>query len=163
MIDQRHFRHYVVRPTLGLLGLQAGSAEDLIMGTAAVESHMGTYLKQVGGGPALGVMQMEPETHDDIWRTWLAYRANDARLVKTLVGDHWVDVVTRIPKAHLLITDLAYSVAMARHKYRRAAPPLPLVGDWEALGEYWVTHYNAGGAGTVEKWMDACRECEVIT
>jgi hypothetical protein len=41
------------------------NAIQLLMGTAAQESHLGTYLKQING-PALGVFQMEPNTEIDI-------------------------------------------------------------------------------------------------
>ena len=50
-------------------------AVDLLMMTAAHESHLGTYLHQ-NGGPAVGAFQMEPTTHEDHWeyitpRDWL--------------------------------------------------------------------------------------------
>ena len=56
-------------------GAEAEYAAVLLTGsgTAAVESRMGTYLRQIGG-PALGIWQVEPATHLDCWDNWLDYR-----------------------------------------------------------------------------------------
>ena len=43
------------------------------MGTITQESRA-TYVKQLGNGPALGLAQMEPATHDDIWINFLKYK-----------------------------------------------------------------------------------------
>ena len=48
-------------------------AENLIMGTAAQESGF-TYIKQLGGGPALGMFQVEPATAEDILFRYLKIR-----------------------------------------------------------------------------------------
>lgn len=39
---------------------------QLQLGTAAQESKFGTYLRQLGGGPALGAFQMEEFTFNDL-------------------------------------------------------------------------------------------------
>lgn len=44
--------------------LYSVDAVELLMLTAATESNLGYYLKQVGGGPALGIFQCEPNTYD---------------------------------------------------------------------------------------------------
>ena len=49
----------VIRPALKKLRLWSPSAEELVFGTAIVESGL-TYLKQHGDGPALGLWQVEP-------------------------------------------------------------------------------------------------------
>jgi len=62
-LDAGQLRMYVVRPVLRVMSAWSQPAEDLVMGTAAQESRL-TYLRQLGGGPALGLWQMEPATHD---------------------------------------------------------------------------------------------------
>ena len=54
----------VICPALEKLSLWSPSAEELVLGTAIVESGL-TYLKQHGDGPALGLWQVEPATHDE--------------------------------------------------------------------------------------------------
>lgn len=54
------------------------------METMAVESNLGKYNKHIGGGPALGVYQMEPNTLHDIKVNYIKY--ND-RFIPYLYGD----------------------------------------------------------------------------
>ena len=63
-------REYAVRPALEMIELWSQVAEDLVMGTAAQESHF-SYLEQLHQGPALGMWQMEPATFRDIWINFL--------------------------------------------------------------------------------------------
>ena len=71
-LDPRQVRDLVVRPVLDRLGLTKPlAAERLLMGTAAQESQF-RYLRQIGGGPALGLWQMEPATFADLWRRFEA-------------------------------------------------------------------------------------------
>ena len=42
-------------------------AVDLLMVTAAQESHCGEYIQQIGGGPAMGIFQMESDTLADLY------------------------------------------------------------------------------------------------
>ena len=46
-------------------------AVELLMMIAAHESLMGKYIKQVNG-PALGLFQMEPVTHDDLYKNFIS-------------------------------------------------------------------------------------------
>lgn len=157
MFDCKQFRQYVVRPALEDIGLWSQEAEDLLVGTAAVESKLGTYLHQVGGGPAMGVFQMEPATHDDIWNNYLAYKDWKWNLTK----------ITNSYGAEDMIYNLRYAAAMARIHYRRVPEPLPNRHTFAskasyivALGAYWKEHYNTHlGAGTVEKFVQAYHDC----
>ena len=56
----------LITSVLKELNLHSDNAVNLLMGTAAQESHLGKYRKQIGGGPALGIFQMEPATFNDI-------------------------------------------------------------------------------------------------
>jgi len=65
MIQADQLHECIVRPALLSLGRSYSqpAARALIMGTIAQESLCGRYIKQ-RGGPALGIVQMEPETHN---------------------------------------------------------------------------------------------------
>jgi len=148
MIDLDQFRDYIVEPTLEDLGLMSTSAVELVIGTALQESHL-TYIKQLGNGPALGVCQMEPDTHDDIWDNFLRYR------------DVLSDAVLEIggPDARELIWNLKYSVAMCRVHYRRVSNPLPQAGDLSGHAQYWKTYYNTElGSGTTQEYIENWRK-----
>ncbi len=144
MIDLDQFRDYVVEPTLEDLGMLSTSAVELVLGTALQESHL-KYIKQLGEGPALGVCQMEPNTHDDIWENYLEYRGALHDSVLEIGG----------PDARELIWNLKYSVAMCRVHYRRVRSPLPQAGDIAGQAQYWKTYYNTElGKGTTQEYLD---------
>src|SRR5260221_162978 len=100
-------RHFWLLPPLGAqvaafrilaisgLGLDPGDLQapvELLLGTALQESGL-TYRVQLGGGPARGLFQMEPNTHDDIWDNFLKYRVPLATAVRAfLAGDPQVAV-----------------------------------------------------------------------
>ena len=77
------FQCSIIQPTLIQLGLWSVAAQELLLGTALIESNL-THRRRLGG-PARGFFQMEPETHDDIRESFLTYRAPLAGRVKDLL------------------------------------------------------------------------------
>lgn len=145
MINRQQFMDYVIIPALQQIGLDSFAARELVLGTALQESHL-TYLKQLGGGPALGVFQMEPATHDDIWKNFLHYNGSLAGKVQEITIETHADT---------LIHDLKYAAAMCRIHYYRRPEAIPDQGDLEAQAAYWKQHYNTPlGAGTVEEYIE---------
>lgn len=130
-IDATQFRELIVRDTL--LDLDhvipyREEAEDLLCMTAAHESLLGTYIKQVGG-PALGVYQMEPATHDDIWYNYLLTRPLKEAVLSfcdTYIQEFVEDgkPFSKYPSRGL-IANLKYATAMARVHYWRVPEALP--------------------------------------
>jgi hypothetical protein len=152
-VDQ--LRTYVVRPALRYIGLYSQAAENLVVGTALTES-AGRFIRQVGGGPALGLWQMEPATHQDIWDNWLRYHDDVAEKVRGLQTRRADDFHEE------LIGNLFYGAAMCRVFYRRLPDPLPSPEDYTGMAELWKRRYNTYlGAGTVLKALPyfkrACR------
>lgn len=143
-INPNQLKMYVVRPTLQKLDLWSEAAENLLMGTAAQESQMGLYLHQVGG-IALGIYQMEPETHDDLWKNYLPSQPNlIAKILKFSKSN---------PEE--LIWNLAYATAMTRVHYLRIREALPAASDIKGLGLYWKKYYNTQfGKGTVQEFVN---------
>jgi hypothetical protein len=145
MIDVIQFRDLVIVPALSELGLYSQAAEELLLGTALQESRL-QYLRQLNNGPALGVFQMEPATHNDIWTNYLKYKRELALKVGTLAH--------KIAPASLA-TDLLYAAAMCRVHYLRVPEALPQQGDYEGQAAYWKEHYNTYlGSGTEEEYLE---------
>lgn len=137
------FLRGTIRPTLQQLGLWSTAAEQLLLGTALAESGL-TERVQWGGGPARGLFQMEPATHDDIWANFLRYRSPLATAIRALAGP------AATPSAALMEQNDAYACAMARAHYLRVRAALPPAGDQAGMAAYWKAHYNTpGGKGTV--------------
>lgn len=144
-MDQGQLRGLIAR-VLNAAHLHSPQALELLMGTAAQESHLGTYLHQIRG-PALGIFQMEPATEQDIWHNYLRYKPNLADTVARVCS-------VAVPSSWALETNLAYQIIMARIHYHRVKSPLPDPGDVEGMGKYWDDHYNCNpDKGTVEEFV----------
>lgn len=117
----------------------------LLLGTCAQESAFGRYRVQIGGGPGLGIMQMEPFTHDDCWSNYLNFRPQLAAKILKVAG-------LKSPDSAALKENDRYAIAMARVKYLRDSLPIPS-GVYEQA-KYWKRVYNTHkGKGTVEEFV----------
>jgi hypothetical protein len=148
-IEPTELRRYVIAPALRVIGMGGNDAEELLLGTALQESDCGRHLHQEGAGPALGVWQMEPATHDDIWRNYLlaATRSSLAVVMRSLVFG-------AIVRSAQLAGNLYYACAMARLVYERVDEKLPAAGDIEAQAAFYKRHYNtAAGAATADAYI----------
>ena len=100
------------------------------------------YAWDGASGPARGIFQMEPATHDDIWR-YLDRPKN--RILREIVESMGAS-------EDELVYNLRYATAMARIKFWYVPESLPETIEGQA--EYYKTYYNtAGGAGSVEKYL----------
>lgn len=135
MLNCSQFRSLIINPVLSKLQVYSKDAEELLVFTCATESDGGHYIHQVGG-QALGIYQMEPNTHTDIWVNFIR---NNNRLA-TLMTIHFG--CNKVPDPDRLIYDLAYATAMARIHYMRVSVDLPDASDSQALWEYYKEHYN---------------------
>lgn len=141
-------RVYIIKPVLQYLDMYSKSAENLLLGTCAQESHMGKYLRQVNG-PALGIFQMEPTTHDDILINYVNYHPE----IKDTLGSMTFNYC-----AKEMVYNLKYATAMCRLHYRRVTEKLPDPFDVVGLGRYWKRYYNTfEGKGTVEEFVENYR------
>ncbi|HIJ83742.1 MAG TPA: hypothetical protein HPQ00_06000 [Magnetococcales bacterium] len=141
----RHLMEQVIRPALKFLDMEGEAAEQLLLGTAIQESGCGLYLKQLRQGPALGIFQMEPATHNDIWNNWLRWQIATRDKILGYLGRQ------EMPNASRLVTDLFYAAIMCRLHYRRVANPLPAPDDPAAIAAFWKRHYNTPqGHGTTQ-------------
>lgn len=125
------------------------AAEELVLGTAIQESGL-QHLRQLGNGPALGLWQCEPVTHDDLWDNYLAYQTALAGKVRGLASQHW----WQRDRHGELVRNLAYAAAICRAHYRRCKEPLPAAGDLHQQAALWKLRYNTvHGKGTVAEYI----------
>lgn len=135
MLDCDQFREVIIRPTLQALQLYTPVAEELLVATAAHESLGGTYLKQVTG-PALGLYQMEPATHDDIWAKFLPSHYDISYKLMNICK------MSTKPIAEMMVYNLFYATCMARVFYLRCPQALPQDSDVGSLWEYYKKWWN---------------------
>ena len=151
-LNIHQFTTHVIRPTLHQIGLHSDSAENLLLGTALVESGQLHYLHQLGAGPAHGIYQMEPRTHEDIWTNYLEYHKELRRQVLAFIAP--------VPEpVDQLVTNLAYATVMTRIFYLRKPNALPAADDIRGLANYWKDHYNTHlGAGKADTFVRYLKE-----
>lgn len=144
----------IIAPALIEIGAFSTAAEQLVMATGMAESlykHDRQIARYENGqpvyGPALGFWQMEPATHNDIWRNYLGFTRRQGL----------VDGLRRLSKRvdpEALVLSPQYAAAMCRIHYLRVPAPLPQAGDWRGMAEYWKRYYNTPlGKGTVDGFL----------
>ena len=72
-LDAKQLRELVNKPALLEIELWSEAAEELVLGTAIVESRL-SFIKQLGSGPTSGLWQIEPDTHRDVYENFLEHR-----------------------------------------------------------------------------------------
>lgn len=135
-----YLRHSIVAPALAevadvarLPHFASEAAIDLVMATAAAESEF-SAIHQVGGGPALGLWQIEPATAQDVWANYLEHRGALAAGIQRLLHKGSRD--------QQVASNLAYGAALCRIIYLRRPEPLPRLGDIPAYAAFWKAHFN---------------------
>lgn len=142
----------LIEETLGKLAqlpsqpsINRPEAVELLMGTCAQESHLGKYRRQLGGGPALGIFQMEPATFRDIRDNYLAYHEDLRNKIMEISG------VSALEPEDLVEND-RLAVCMARAHYSRVREAIP--ASLDGWARYWKQYYNTPlGKGTVEEFV----------
>ena len=143
-MDKKQLRDLIKR-VLVALDLHSESAENLLMGTAAQESGLGEYIRQIGNGPALGIFQMEPNTFRDIVQNYLQYKPELAKLVMSVSGVNAL-------RSEYLEYNLALSICMCRVHYLRVSEKMP--DNLTGWAKYWKEHYNTRlGKGTEAEFI----------
>lgn len=142
-IDKGQLKELIVE-TLNEINMYSESAVNLLMGTAAQESHLGTYIKQIKG-PAKGVFQMEPLTCMDIYENYLIYQPQLLHYILENIAIKF--------SPNELVWNIKFSIIMCRLHYMRVPKKLPGSDNIHEMGCYWKKYYNTNlGKGTIEEF-----------
>lgn len=140
-IDPAQFRQ-MVQDVLESIGKNyaTSNAINLLVMTAAQETHLGRWLYQVRG-PAQGIYQMEPNTVHDLWQNGLSNHMRD-RIAEEYRPSRWS-----------LKYDLAYQTILARLYYARFEEPIP--ANIREMAEYYKKYWNTeAGDATPRQALD---------
>lgn len=126
----------IIRPTLESMGdtYSKPGADILLLATAAQETHCGYWLRQVSG-PALGIYQCEPATHNMVmdWAGTTGHR----------------DVLPAYCSSGRMVYDLRYATKIARLLYFSWPDPLPHPSDVDGMWKMYKKCFNSSlGAAT---------------
>ena len=143
-MKSNNFRQQIT-DTLKAIGLYSENAVELLMGTCAQESHLGKYRRQLGGGPALGIFQMEPATFRDISENYLRYKPELREKILQAAGIEYFN-------AEELVDNDWMAICFARVHYLRVKEAIPCnLSGW---AYYWKRYYNTRlGKGTEEEFI----------
>jgi hypothetical protein len=123
-------------------GLHSDHCVELLAMLAAHESLGGKHRRQIGGGPALGLFQIEPVTHNSVWDHSDTIKSRAARFgIK--------EDVSRLE------ADDRYSIFVARHYLLMDSNPLPKTP--EAMAQYCKSYWNRTGKATPAKYLNDYR------
>jgi hypothetical protein len=127
-----------VKVTLAEMNRYSDNAVELLCMIAAHESMCGTYRKQING-PALGLLQIEPFTHDSIW--------DNSDSIGSLA-----DKMNIIRNTNSLVDDDRYTIFVGRCYLLMDANPLPKTVC--EMGEYAKSYWNRTGKATPEQYVN---------
>jgi hypothetical protein len=138
----------LIKQTLTPLGLYSANAEELLLATCANESDFGQHRVQSGNPAdgALGIFQMEPSDHDDIYANYLQYHSTLESQIKQL---------SSTCTASDLVNNDTYAIALARVHYARCPGNLPDPASLDGLWAYYRNFYNTPeGAAIQSQFME---------
>ena len=146
MLNVKQFRQLIIKPTLEPLGLWSQIVENLLVGTALQESQLHWLAQE--NGPALGVYQIEPKTHD-----WLKAKIHDHVLYPRIITICGLCYLPNDPSA--LCWNLRYATVVCRFRYLEIPESLPETNNIEKIAEYYKKYYNTeAGAATAEEFVN---------
>lgn len=160
-ININELRCSVVKPCLTSLGDYSPAAEDLLVGTAVVETLSRFHNDAPLGG--LGVYRITPERHKAIWDEFLVNYPDLASYVRGLASQQQF-----LQEPHgELVTNLGYATAIAWLIYRSAGvnaaelQPSKDVNSAHRLAHAWVQHFDNGTNSTrnVEDFLREYEDC----
>ncbi|MCW8125222.1 hypothetical protein [Microbulbifer halophilus] len=141
-------RQLVIRPTLKHLRNWSQGMENLLLGTAAQESQLGFHLKQ-GRRHGLGIYQIQPHTHREIWDDYLIHHPALASKVRGLASQR--DFLDH--PHNELATNLRYATAIAWLIYRSAHIYKVDENDVDTMARLWHQHFHHGPAASARDFQ----------
>lgn len=159
MIDVEHLTAHLIEPALWRMEERCKpgrkfytlSAIRMIGRIAAQVSDRGTYWRQLGNGPALGLLQIEPATCQDVWREVIG-RQDDIEAVVRSVLPHGFNYMHADSDEHLVF-NVRYNIMIGRLCLWRHREPLPAYDDIDGQFDYYNKYFNSlAGHATLESW-----------
>ena len=146
-MNKKQLTDLVIIPALKEIpkGFSASSVLAIQM-IIAHESRRGEYIAQKEG-PAIGIIQMEPETYYSTWNYGNSIWDNALKL--GIISEHEKHT-KRPPKIERLLYDLRYNVFIARQRLFMFTEKLP--NNAEDMSHYLKNYWNAGGKATATKY-----------
>ncbi len=138
LINAHCLKEQVIEPTLKYLNDLNNSTVELLLGTAAIESNLSPLTEGNPDTKGVGLFNISPQSHTDIWDTYLAFDPDLASKIRGLASQR-----SFLTNPHIeLSTNLAYATAIAWCIYRRSSVSLKEKESIKNLSLLWNTYYR---------------------
>lgn len=119
-------------------------AADLIYRTGVHESGYLKNVRQIGGGPARGLTQVEKNTALDIVQNYAKSRKDVMNVLTTVSGKSQTQLMGMSKEGigSLIEENQAFAAALTRYKYKISPEAIPV--SLEDQAAYWAKNYWAG-------------------
>ncbi|MGV6806855.1 MAG: hypothetical protein ACWA5K_03005 [bacterium] len=153
-LSASELRHWVIEETVESLqcpDLQLSpeenlSVQNLLLGTAAQESGMGTELRACR---RLGIYHISPAMHKSVWDNHLINFPELASRIRGLAGQR-----SFLANPHgELLSNLKYATAIALSIYHRAGQDWPTHDSPLALAVFWHRHFHPKASGSTRDFL----------
>jgi hypothetical protein len=149
-MDVMQLKEFIIKPSLSKLGEKSDALINLLLGTAAQESHVGEFIVQKGIGydGGIGIYQMEAATYHYTYTKYVEKSVSMKSKFRLFLGYEGKPLATRLASDTLLAT------VMARLYYATFPEPLPDANDVKALANYWKKYWNTDlGSGYPDQFV----------
>lgn len=148
-----HVLDLVIKPVLKLTGMDNHNGLILTCYTGETETHYDA-LRQVlnsgNYGEAYGWFGMQQNAYEQCV-SYLNRRDNKDLRGRILSACY----LEMFPPLEALIWNVRLAACMARVQYWQNEEPIP--SDLEGMARYYLKYYNRGGKGSIEKFMNDCK------
>lgn len=149
----------VIRPTLSIIGLDSLSARALITYTGQVETGydaLRQHLSSGNYGAGHSWWQIEEPTFHDV-----VNYINNSKKQELKRRILFACNLQSIPPFETVIWNVRFACCIARVKYLPIREALPKLDDLKGMAMYWCKYYNGGGKGTVDRFMNVCKDLKL--
>lgn len=156
-------RELIIRPTLVLLDEWSHTAENLLIGTAAQESHLG-FRMHAENDNGIGLFRISAQTHTQVWDEFLV---TDPELASRLRGIASQQQFLKSPHSELIV-NLSYATGIAWMIYKRHKLMLSDNLNIHELANCWLHHYCSrddqadqitdSNEAKIEQFVQSCRK-----
>lgn len=137
-MDVTQLSEHIIKPSLMMLGEKSEALCNLLLGTAAQESHLGEWIVQPGLGfnGGIGLYQMEAATYHYTYAKHIDKSVAMKAKFRLFFGYEGK------PQAARLASDALLATVMARLYYSNFPEMLPDANDIQGLANYWKKYWN---------------------
>lgn len=152
--EAKHVLDLVIAPVLKIIGLDSLAARTLMVCTGQVETaydNLRQVLPSGNYGEGYGWWSQQENSYNQC----VKFLSKNPMLKQKILTACYIDI---LPNHEAIIWNLRLACCMARIHYWQFPEKLPEATDLRGLAQYWLRYYNAGGKGSMERFIEECKD-----